>query len=131
MPSPLHFSPVKIIALLCFGLFLTSLTGWFPPFGGAPGSSGDSYGIPAQWRIRKWRSSTPMYELAPNKDGQLEEQYIPYTGTPGGTRTRYQPLSFVLDVLFWAAIGYLSMLVLQGFTQLISTKSVSKTGRTG
>ena len=72
-----------------------------------------------------------MLGLVHNEDGQMEQRSIPYTGTPGGVRTRYQPLSFGLDVLFWAVIGWTSMPVSQNFVQLILAKSTSKAGRTG
>ena len=128
MRSPLSSSSLKITALLCLGLFLTSLSGWFPAFGGAPGSSGDSYGIPVQWRFRKWRPSIPMFELVHNEDGQLVERYVPYSGTPGGIKTRYQSLPFALDVLFWAVVSWATMLALRRIVYLKSTSMTSRTG---
>lgn len=128
MRSSLTSSSLKIAAFLCLGLFLTSLSGWFPAFGGASGSSGDSYGIPIQWRFRKWRPSTPMFELVQNEDEQLVEQYVPYTGTPGGIKTRYQSLPFALDVLFWALVGWATMLASRRIVYLKSTSMAKRPG---
>ena len=122
------FDSIALLKLISASAYLPNLYCTQPSESMIAGSSGDSYGIPIQWRFRNWRPSTPMFEIVHNEDGQLVERNVPYTGIPGGIKTRYQSIPFALDVLFWAVVGWATMLASRRIVYLKSTSMARRTG---
>ena len=93
--------------VLCIGLSLvfTTLTGFNPEFGGAPGSSGASFGLPINWRFQKWRPSIEEYKVVRREGDTTEDRQVPVAG-PTPIRTFYSPHSFAIDVGFWSLLGF-------------------------
>lgn len=105
-----------MVACIGISLLVTTFTGYYPEHGGAPGSSGAGYGLPINWRLKRWRQAIPEYELIHLADGGVEARLVPYFAS-GATRTLYRPMVFVLDVVFWSVLAVSAICILNSLRE--------------